>query len=73
MPVFDTNYLLVSLLWGAIGAGCIVYGKKQGAAVPLIGGFALVGISYLVNSALLLSFLSFALIGAMYWGVKRGY
>ena len=71
--MFDTNFLLASLLWGSIGTGYFIYGKKQGAAIPLIGGLALVGISYFIGSALALSLVSIALILAMHWLMRRGY
>ncbi|HEY9765534.1 MAG TPA: hypothetical protein V6C82_04190 [Chroococcales cyanobacterium] len=63
----DFNYLFASLVWGTIGLGYLSYGKKQGASVFIIGGLALLGLSYFVKSPLSMSFLSLILIGAMYW------
>lgn len=70
--MFDTNFLLASLLWGSIGTGYFLYGKKQGAAVPLAGGLGLIAVSYFIGSALLLSLVSIALIFAMHWLMRRG-
>ena len=46
----DTNQLLLSVLWGAIGLGYFVYGKKQQRFVPLLSGIALMAFPYFVES-----------------------
>ena len=65
--------LSASLLWGTVGAGCVLYGKKQAAAPPLIAGLALVAVSFFIQSALWMSALALLLLGGMAWAVKRGY
>lgn len=70
--MFDTPFLYASLLWGTIGGGCIVYGKKQGAAPPLVAGFALLAASF-IPSVWLMSALSVLLLVGMVWGLRRGY
>ncbi len=72
MDLFDTNYLFASLLWGSIGVGYFVYGKRQPEIVPLVGGLAMIVVSYFVSSALLMSFISIALMVAVYLLVKQG-
>lgn len=67
------NFLLASLIWGTIGTGYALYGKKQGASVPLAGGLALIGCSYFITSALLLSLVSIGLIVGMHWLMRRGF
>jgi hypothetical protein len=42
------------LLFGSIGLGYFIYGKKQKAVVPLICGVALIVFPYFVSNALLL-------------------
>jgi len=42
------------LLFGSIGLGYFIYGKKQRAVVPLVCGVALMVFPYLVSNALLL-------------------
>lgn len=69
---FDSSFLFASLLWGSVGVGYWIYGKKQREKVPMIGGAAMIGISYLVSSWLLMSLLGLALIVAVYLLVKRG-
>ena len=70
--MFDTSFLYASLLWGTIGGGCIVYGKKQGAAPPLVAGFALLAASF-IPSICLMSVISVLLLAGMVWGLRRGY
>ncbi len=70
---FGPDMLLSSLVWGAVGAGCVLYGKKQSDAVPLIGGLALVAVSSLIPSALYMSVFSLLLIGGMVAAKKQGF
>ena len=69
----SSSFLFASLLWGSIGTGYFIFGKKQGAMMPMIGGVLMVAVSYVVSSWLLMSFLCIALIVAVYLLVKRGY
>ena len=69
---FDSSFLFASLLWGSIGVGYWIYGKKRREMMPMIGGAAMIGISYLVSSWLLISLLGLALMVADYLLVKRG-
>jgi hypothetical protein len=71
--MFDTSFLYASLLWGTIGAGFCLYGKKQAATVPLAGGLVMIALSYFVASALLMSLLGAALIGVMIFLMRLGY
>lgn len=70
---FDSSFLFASLLWGSIGVGYWIYGKKQREMMPMIGGAAMVGVSYLISSWLLMSLIGLALMVAVYLLVKRGY
>jgi hypothetical protein len=69
----DTNFLLASLLWGTIGSGYFLYGKKQTSAVCMIGGLALIVISCFIGSAFLLSLVSIVLIVGMHHLMRLGY
>lgn len=71
MNLFDTNYLFASLLWGSIGFGYCIYGKKQREIVALAGGMAMIAVSYLVSSALLMSLLSIVLMVVVYLLLRR--
>jgi hypothetical protein len=46
--------LLWGLLFGSIGLGYFIYGKKQRAVVPLVCGLALMVFPYFVSNAILL-------------------
>jgi hypothetical protein len=50
----DTNNLMLSFLFGIIGMGMFMYGKKQGRLVPLAAGALLMGIPYLITNVMLL-------------------
>ena len=73
LNLFDAKFLFASLLWGSIGIGYFIYGKKQREIVPMGGGLAMIAVSYLVSSALLMSLISIALMVAVYLLVKRGW
>ena len=71
--LFNTSFLLASLLWGSVGVGYWIYGKKQREMIPMIGGVLMIAGSYFVSSWFLMSLLSIALMVAVYWLVKQGY
>jgi len=70
---FNSSFLFASLLWGSVGVGYWVYGKKQRELMPMLGGVAIIAVSYLVSSWLLMTFICLALMVAVYLLVKRGY
>ncbi|MEO8160575.1 MAG: hypothetical protein ABI588_04075 [Arenimonas sp.] len=47
----DTAQIVWGMLFGAIGAGYMVYGKRQRAIVPLACGLALMVFPYFVSSS----------------------
>jgi hypothetical protein len=71
--MFDTSFLFVSLIWGSIGFGYFVYGKKQQSWIPMVGGLLMMGVSYLVGSALLMSLICAGFMAGVYALMKRGY
>jgi hypothetical protein len=48
-----TAWLFWGLIFGSIGFGYFLYGKKQGSAVPLACGIALMVYPYFVGSSAL--------------------
>ena len=50
----DSTSLFLSLLFGSIGMGMLMYGKKAGRPVPLIAGLGLLTIPYFVPNLLIL-------------------
>jgi len=63
----NESLLLWGVLFGAIGLGYFIYGKKQRAVVPLLSGLALMGLPYLVASSWLLVFLGIAIAALPYF------
>lgn len=55
-------WLLWSLLFGSIGMGFFLYGKKQQRLVPLLCGLALMIFPYFVHGAILLVTVGLALM-----------
>jgi len=46
----NTSSLLWSLVFGSVGLGYFIYGKKQRAVIPLVCGLALMIFPYFVSS-----------------------
>lgn len=63
----STSSLLWSMIFGSVGLGFFVYGKKQGAAVPLICGLALMIFPYFVESTIVLVAVGIALMAIPYF------
>jgi hypothetical protein len=55
------------LLFGSIGLGYFIYGKKQKAVVPLVCGVALIVFPYFVSNALLLVGIGIVLAAVPYF------
>ena len=62
-----TAALLWGLLFGSIGLGFFIYGRKQRAVVPLICGLALMVFPYLVSNTILLVGIGAVLIAIPYF------
>ena len=71
--MFNTHFLFASLIWGSVGFGYFIYGKKQSSWVPMIGGLSMIAASYFVMSAFLMSLICLGLMAAIYVLLKRGY
>ena len=71
--MFNTSFLFASLLWGSVGLGYFIYGKKQGCWSPMVGGALMMVASYFVSSAVLMSLACIGLIAGVYVLLKRGY
>ncbi|MCL5096387.1 MAG: amino acid transport protein [Candidatus Omnitrophica bacterium] len=73
MDLSNTNLLLASLIWGSIGIGYFIYGKRQQSIVPWIGGLLMIVASYFASSALVMSLICLALMVGVHLLVKQGY
>jgi len=69
----SAHSLIASLIWGAVGMGLFVYGKKQQSMVPLFGGLLVIGVSYFIDSALYMSLAALGLIAGVFWLKRQGY
>jgi hypothetical protein len=63
----DTSSLLWGLLFGSIGLGFFVYGKRQRTGVPLACGLALMIFPYFVSNTVLLVVLGAVLMVIPYF------
>jgi len=63
----NTSSLLWGLLFGSIGVGFLIYGRKQRAVVPLICGLGLVIFPYFVSNTILLVAIGAVLIAIPYF------
>jgi hypothetical protein len=59
--------LLWSLLFGSIGLGYFIYGKKQSALVPLVCGLALMIFPYFVPNTIALVAIGVGLTAVPYF------
>ncbi len=59
--------LLWGLLFGSIGMGYFVYGKKQGRFVPILSGIALIVFPYFVENTIFLVLVGIALMALPYF------
>ncbi|MDY0746498.1 hypothetical protein SNE35_18440 [Paucibacter sp. R3-3] len=66
----NSAQLLWGLLFGSLGAGYFVYGKKQGAIVPLLCGIALAVFPYFVTNTWLMVVVGVVLAAVPYF-VRR--
>jgi len=63
----DTTSLLWGLLFGSIGLGFLIYGRKQRAVVPLACGLGLMIFPYFVSSTILMIVIGVALMAIPYF------
>jgi hypothetical protein len=71
--MLNTNFLFASLIWGSVGVGYFIYGKKQSSWPAMAAGVLMVAISYFAGSALVMSLVCLGLIAAVYFLLKQGY
>jgi hypothetical protein len=63
----NETWLIWGLLFGSIGLGYFVYGKKQRAPVPLVCGLVLMIFPYFVSSTAWLVIIGFVVITLPYF------
>ena len=63
----NTALIFWGLLFGSIGLGLLIYGKKQRAPVPSVCGVALMVVPYVISDASLLLAVGIALVVLPYF------
>ena len=65
----ETNSLFIGMITGAIGAGYLLYGKKQAKLLPAVCGILLMAYPYFTDNVWILLIVGVALITAP-WVIK---
>lgn len=73
MGLFNPHTLIASLIWGTVGVGFVMYGRKAGETFPAMAGLGMVAASYLCPTALAMTLVSVGLIAALVVLQKLGY
>ena len=63
----NTSTLMWGLIFGSVGLGFFVYGKKQKAIIPLLSGIGLMVFPYFVSNTYILILLGIILIALPYF------
>lgn len=63
----NTAMLMWGVLFGSIGLGFFVYGKKQKALIPFVSGIGLMVIPYFVSNAYMMVLVSLGLMALPYF------
>ena len=48
----DSSTLVLGLVFGSLGIGYLIYGRRQRAPVPFAAGIGLLGVTYLFESVI---------------------
>lgn len=62
--MFDTSYLLISLVFSSIGLGYFIYGKKQKHKIAFYSGICLMFYPYMISEPIWLIVTGIALMFA---------
>ena len=66
----NTSTLMWGVLFGSIGLGFFVYGKKQNAVIPLLSGIGLMVFPYFISNVFIL-FTTGVVFTALPFVIKR--
>jgi len=72
MDLMNQKFLWASCLWSAVASGYMIYGWRQRAALPFVGGAVMMVVSCFLP-ALPMSLICIAAMVAVYWLAKEGY
>jgi hypothetical protein len=71
--LLDEHFLFASVIWGGVAGGYLFYARKQREIMPLIGGIAMMAVSFMIASWFWMSLASIGIMVAVYSLMKRGY
>ncbi len=63
----NTSFLVWSMLFGSVGLGFFIYGKRQSAILPMVCGLALMIYPYFVSNVILLVIIGLVLVALPYF------
>ena len=63
----DISTLMWGIIFGSIGLGFFVYGKKQKAIIPILSGIGLMAFPYFISNIYILILSGLALIALPYF------
>jgi hypothetical protein len=69
----DPGFLLASVIWGAIGLGFLIYGKRQKEVIPLVAGIGMMAASYLAPGPWSMSGICLLMIATVYFLRRLGW
>ena len=69
---WNQSFLLANCFWGAVASGYLIYGWRQKTVVPLVGGVAMMALSWF-TPALTMSIACAAIVLAVWWLKRHGY
>jgi hypothetical protein len=72
MDLLSQKFLWASMFWSAIASGYLLYGWRQKAAIPFVGGAVMMAVSFFLP-ALPMSLICLATMAIVYWLLKQGY
>ncbi len=67
------GFLFASLVWGSIGLGYFIFGKKQQSISAMAGGILMMVLAYFAGSVLVMSLVSVMIILGVYVLGKKGF
>ena len=71
--LLDEHFIFASMFWGAVAGGYLLYARKQREIIPLVGGVAMMAVSFMVTSWFWMSLASIAIMVAVWQLCRRGY
>jgi len=69
--IFTVGSLVAALIWGSVGTGYFVYGRRQRSWICMLGGALIMAITYFSTSVFLMSVVSIALLAGIHWALRR--